>query len=101
LAADFTLQHAIDMRLILEDEAGRATARRDLGRDCFLGIRPAGRDLDGAESVLFDVLGVAAALARRKMLCVDAPAAAFIEDLGPALERIGERRADRLRMAHA
>ena len=91
----------IDMRLVAIDEARRAARRGDLRRHHLLGIGTAGRHLDGAETVLLDILGVAAELACGEMLRLDAAAAAFIENFRPALERERERRSDRLGMADA
>jgi hypothetical protein len=89
------------MRFVAIDEAGRAAGRGDLGRDDLFGVRAAGGHLDGAEPVLLDVLRIAAELTRREMLRVDAPAALLVQHLGPLVERVGERRADRFRMADA
>jgi hypothetical protein len=53
------------MRIVAVDEPGRAAGRPSRARH-FLGVGPTGRDLDGAEPVLLDVLRVAAELARGK-----------------------------------
>jgi hypothetical protein len=83
LGADLALQHAVDVSVIDIDESGRAAGGRDFRRDDFLGVRTAGGDLDRAESVLLDILGVAAELAGREMLRLDTAAASFVEDLRP------------------
>ena len=88
LLADVALQHAVDMGVVVIDEARRAAGGGDLGRDGLLGVGPAGGDLDGAEPVLLDVLRVAAELARREVLGLDAAAALLVEHLGPGLEGI-------------
>ena len=101
LGADLALQHAVDVSVIDIDESGRAAGGRDFRRDDFLGVRTAGGDLDRAEPVLLDILGVAAELAGGEMLRLDTAAALFVEDLRPALEGVGQGRTDGFRMAHA
>jgi len=101
LGTDLALQYAIHMCLIPVNETQGATACGDLRRNGFLGIGPAGRDLDGANPVLLDVLRVAAELTCGEMLRLDSAAALFVEQLRPFLEGISQRRTDRLGMADA
>src|SRR5262249_15593465 len=101
LGADLALQSAIYMCLTRENEPQGATVCGDLRRNGFLGIGPAGRDLDGAKPVLLDVLCIAAELTCREMLRLDSAAALFVEQLRPFLEGISQRRTDRLGMADA
>jgi DNA-binding LacI/PurR family transcriptional regulator len=80
------------MRLIAVDEARSAAGRGDLGGDGFFGIRAAGRDLDGAETIALDQVGVAAELACREMLRIDGAVALLAECRGPGFERFADRR---------
>lgn len=95
------LEHAIDVRLVLEDEPRGAPRRGDLGGHRLLGVRPAGGRLDRAHAAPLDELGVVAELPGREVLGIDAPAAALPEQRGPSLERQGHRRADGLRVGDA
>ena len=88
LLAERPLQHGVDMRLVLVDEARRAAESRDLGRDGLLGVGAGGGDLDRADAAAFQRLGQAAELRGREMLGIDAAAARSRSSLGPLLEGV-------------
>src|SRR5690606_903409 len=101
LLAEFALQHGIHMLLALVDEAGRTTEGGDFRSDGLLAVGTCRGDLDGADAAAFQKLRQAPELSRREMLGVDAAAAALVQHRGPLVERIGDRRADALRMRNA
>ena len=83
LLAEFALQHGIDMRFVLVDEARRTAERGDFRRDGFFGVRAGGRRLDGADAAAFERFGETAELRGREVLRVDAPAALLVQHLRP------------------
>ena len=99
--AERALQDLVHVRLVLIDKARRAAGGGDLRRHRFLGVRSANGALYGADTALFNQLGVAAELAAREVLGVDPSAAFGIELIAPFLQCQRERRANGLRVRHA
>ena len=90
------MQNFVHMRLILEDEARRTAGGGDFRGHRLFGIRTTHGALDGANAALLDELGVAAQLAARKVLGIDAPTAAGVEQITPLLQSQGQRCANGL-----